>query len=421
MGKASRRKREARETRHTQDPTHALVDDFVKRLGALQPCKPGDTDRFWATLDNRYGARARRLYDAIGGVIAVSDVAVFDAKNADLGLSLDVSMGYSGQLYRRQMEETALRLQGLQPSSILDVGCENGLLACFYATLWPEARVVGWDVVPSALDRATELAERLGVGDRTQFDRVDLRTVEDGEPQFDLVFASRTLFAEAVMRAGTDYGLSVSAATGVEREDLESAVGGLVRKTQPDGRLVLLERLTKPAEISALASALETAGAAVDWPGSFMITADEISGASQVFPVLVAGPSVSRGSATTDDAAIGFRAAPELAGTAPFQATAAEAVARSLRKDRLIFSARATVLDEYGEPCVMAYEVWACGPVALNYQSDSTGRRVAQVFPFFAAEEVASTLREQLEAETGEHDVEFGTPPVLGGGAPLTA
>ena len=412
MGKASRRKREQREAgAAAPDPVRSVVDEYIGRLGAMRPCRPGDTDNFWATLDRRYGPQAKRVYDAIGGVLERSDTAVFDAKNVSLGLSLDVAMGYSGDLYRQQMETTARQFGELRPRRVLDAGCENGLLACFYATLWPEATVVGWDHVASATERATELATRLGLENAT-FELADLTSRQPDEERFDLVCASRALLAEAVTRRHVDYGLTVAEADGIDLGELDAAVATLVAHTSEDGLLVILDRMMKPAEIAAMAGSLERAGAAVNWTQSSLVTADEIAGAGQVFPQLIAHPGAGVSPPALVDAALGYRAAPELAELGGIAASAAEAIARSLRKERLIFSARATIIDDWGEEVESAYEVWDCGAVALNYQANSLGARTAQLLPVSAAADVAAELRRRLEEEA-EHDVVFGTRSVV--------
>jgi cyclopropane fatty-acyl-phospholipid synthase-like methyltransferase len=46
---------------------------------------------------------------------------------------------------------------------VLDLGCENGVLTCFYAILWPDEKVFGVKRSQAAVSAARELAKRLGL------------------------------------------------------------------------------------------------------------------------------------------------------------------------------------------------------------------------------------------------------------------
>ena len=47
------------------------------------------------------------------------------------------------------------------PTTIVDVGCDNGVLTCFYALLFPESIVVGVDLHAEAVKCGTKLARML--------------------------------------------------------------------------------------------------------------------------------------------------------------------------------------------------------------------------------------------------------------------
>jgi trans-aconitate methyltransferase len=60
------------------------------------------------------------------------------------------------------------------PSEALDLGCENGVLTCFYANLWPDAKIVGVDQSSAAVVAAREWAKRLEL-DHVSFEQSDAR------------------------------------------------------------------------------------------------------------------------------------------------------------------------------------------------------------------------------------------------------
>ena len=131
-------------------------DAFLARLGE-RPVADGP-GQLWRRIKARHGEPAAAALDA---ALSGSDQAAkYAAINASLDLALDFALGHSGDLYREWMRRVAGL--GLAPRTVLDVGCDFGLLTCFYAELWPQAEVLGVDVSPLALERARELTARLG-------------------------------------------------------------------------------------------------------------------------------------------------------------------------------------------------------------------------------------------------------------------
>ncbi len=76
----------------------------------------------------------------------------------------------------------------LPPGEALDLGCGSGRDAVWLAAHgW---RVVGVDLLPEALERASELAARCGVADRIRWIEADLRRLKNlPQGPFDLVLA----------------------------------------------------------------------------------------------------------------------------------------------------------------------------------------------------------------------------------------
>jgi SAM-dependent methyltransferase len=64
------------------------------------------------------------------------------------------------------------------PSDVLDLGCDNGVLTCLYATLWPKAKIVGVERSAAGVAAARELAKRLGLRN-VSFEQSDARRFLD--------------------------------------------------------------------------------------------------------------------------------------------------------------------------------------------------------------------------------------------------
>jgi SAM-dependent methyltransferase len=84
---------------------------------------------------------------------------------------------------------------------LLDVGCGVGWAMLDLATLFPQGRQVGLELVPEIAAETRRRAEGLGVHDRVEVRCQDARTFDE-EQAFDLSFWAHPFFAESA-RAGT--------------------------------------------------------------------------------------------------------------------------------------------------------------------------------------------------------------------------
>lgn len=140
---------------------------------------------------------------------AFADLAMFEgapradlyaAKNAKLDLSLDASLLWSLPLYERQLSALAELIEASPPTRIIDLGCEQGLVTCFAAMAAPTATVVGLDPCSEAIDRARELADRLGLGNVGFIvaEAIGDESAIQGVAPADLLLTSRALLGEAI-------------------------------------------------------------------------------------------------------------------------------------------------------------------------------------------------------------------------------
>src|SRR5262249_7147906 len=98
----------------------------------------------------------------------------YELKNSSLDLSLYVGEYYASNTWR-EFASWLVRENLRIPSKVLDLGCDNGVLTCFYGSLWPEAQVVGVERGAASVTAARELAGRLGLGN-VSFEQADARS-----------------------------------------------------------------------------------------------------------------------------------------------------------------------------------------------------------------------------------------------------
>jgi SAM-dependent methyltransferase len=121
-----------------------------------------------------------------------------------------------------------VRMSGVGPEDeVLDAGCGPGIVACALAPL--SRSVVGTDLTPAMLARATELAHRRGIANAT-FRQGDMERLPFAEGTFSLVVTRYTfhhLLAPAV------------------------AAAELVRVCRPGGRVVIVDAALPPDKAAA--------------------------------------------------------------------------------------------------------------------------------------------------------------------------
>jgi SAM-dependent methyltransferase len=210
-------------------------------------------------LEQRHGAAGRRF-----GQLALNPdidrAELFAAKNDSLSLSLDAAMLWSGELYRKQLPLLATALARTKPASIVDVGCEQGLVTCLVAAASPDSRVVGIDRCHQAVARAAELAVALELRN-VRFICADVLGGKPDEGNFDLLIGSRSMLGEALPNCCEPAELlpgELPAADGWQAE-AEAAARSLTELLKPDGMALLTER-TDSSGLLRWARALATAG-----------------------------------------------------------------------------------------------------------------------------------------------------------------
>lgn len=114
----------------------------------------------------------------------------YDLKNSSLEASLTITGLFEGDYIRRccnYMYEN----RAFFGKTILEVGCDCGILSCFIARMCPEAQILSIDRNESSLRNAKLLADRLGV-DNIEFKQMDLQEM-NLDDKFETIVSSKVM------------------------------------------------------------------------------------------------------------------------------------------------------------------------------------------------------------------------------------
>ena len=143
--------------------TYEQVDSYMQEVG-LKYIK--GTNEFIAGLAYRtskdYAMKIAEELNSRAHHENSSNMVFYKMKNEMLEGSVYISAAFDGGLFRHlgnMIIDNADIFKGL----IIDYACDCGIVSCFIAKMYPEAKVIGVDVNSSAIENAKELAAKLGV------------------------------------------------------------------------------------------------------------------------------------------------------------------------------------------------------------------------------------------------------------------
>lgn len=257
-----------------------LVIQYLNKLG-LKAYK--NNRQFWDDIKRRYD---KDLLKKLNDEMKTPSSSLYALKNSSLQLSLDVSK-ISADLYRKFFDWFALR--GKAPKKILDVGCDNGIVTCFLATLYPEAEVIGIDKQPEAIDCAKELAQKCNLSN-VSFLNLDIgQALTQFEKQsFDLI-VSLSVFHE-VFNLQTPRYWSVEELLEMDEPTLDQSTLMNLRillQNHSESEFVTCERLPFMGAVAVWTKALTSSGFHIQWDQTQYLHFHEL-GEQQKMPIIVA-------------------------------------------------------------------------------------------------------------------------------------
>ncbi len=116
-------------------------------------------------------------------------ISFYKTKNKSLDTSLAVSSAFDGDLLRQFCEWINSNIDSFG-KTILEVGCDCGIISCYLGRLLPDAKIIAIDRCKEAIKNAKELAKRLYVHNVT-FKASDVTEFES--ESFDTILSIRTM------------------------------------------------------------------------------------------------------------------------------------------------------------------------------------------------------------------------------------
>ena len=146
-----------------------VVDAYLQEVGFIPRMIADD---FWDYLHARYGDHAKQFLRYVdqrasserttdGYVDSVEQL--YRLKNASPDFSVAITSQYFGRLYTSYLAMVESCGLPRAVASVLDIGCDNGILTAFYAHHFRRAHVLGVDRCEEGLACATANQRRLGI------------------------------------------------------------------------------------------------------------------------------------------------------------------------------------------------------------------------------------------------------------------
>lgn len=272
--------------RGNHNKVNPLVESYFRSVG-IRGYR--DQDDFRKRLREKHGSTGEQILRGIAAREEGQDADIYPLKNSTLALSIAVTSQYYNQMYRNFLDWVC-RAQFPAPKSLLDVGCDNGILTCFYATLYPAAQVAGIDRCKEGIICARELAGRLKLAN-VRFEVCDLHHLEGTFPDqfFDLIL-STTVFHEVpgFPEDVPDSGRGVRAMRSDDSNGVRivAALARLLRAGT--GTLVSMERCADGEILGWWIRVLSRAGLGVDAGQSTLLSYDNMYNERETLPIVVA-------------------------------------------------------------------------------------------------------------------------------------
>ena len=223
--------------------------------------------KFWQTIQLNHGnIQFQKLVNSMNerSNNYTNATDIYEIKNETLPLSLDFT-SMTADFLRGFLEWFTNFGAKLTPSKILEIGCDNGVTACFLALFYPNAEVIGIDMRKNGINRARELAKKLDLK-KIQFISTDFKDYsQETKNEFDLIISLRTMHE---MLDSQEMSTSFTTNEFIESLNLQAdpilnSIQGLLK--DDESLFISCERLSSTYSVAFYSELLQKSNLFIDW------------------------------------------------------------------------------------------------------------------------------------------------------------
>ena len=179
-----------------------------------------------------------------------NDEVFYAYKNQSQQLSMTITNAFDSDILRKACDWIA-KNQDCFGDTILEVGCDCGIMTCFLAKTFPNAQITAIDKCTAGIENAKKLAKKLGITNVT-FIVCALTEVPD---KYDTVFCMRTLRENVDLKEDILNDITVQA--DIFKPTVSAYIRQLHEKTKNAGNLIFIEKMNLDALFLSVITALK--------------------------------------------------------------------------------------------------------------------------------------------------------------------
>lgn len=373
-------------SKHSTEPSKYLESVGLKKFR--------DVEKFWSYMEKKHGEKTcQDLDQGLELLSAGKPESFYDAIYDNLDVSCDVA-SMRTNLYCKFLEYFTQAFPKLD-GTLLDIGCGNGLLTCFYALRYPQAKVIGIDKAEGAINCSRLLAQRLGL------ENVEFVVVNCDSKEWPLAERSIDL---AISITGLDPSKDTACKRTTELLDWANhagsdiqikAVRNLSRYIKPSGSFISVDRLPHCEDEFLWLSGLQNACMGIDFDASTDFSFTDL-GTTETLPVIVSVQGREKLSpADLLSYCVERRGGLEALGVGDKNEALAELLFSTINPKSLIAGWKVTYHDGSG---VAHYEVWSSGVFALLYIWTNRGYRELKFAPSYQLRSIVQKTERQMDS-----------------------